>query len=89
MRDENFDIPVTVETAQTGRFLTVTRVGQAADLLLYKWPEDKKGPRHRAALRSLMDAMRDRHAASVAREAFVEAAKEADIFIREGYQFGS
>jgi len=87
MGDKSFDVPVTVETAQTGRFLTVTRVGQAADFLLYKWPEEKKGPRHRAALRAMMDVMQDRQAVAVAREAFVAAAKEADIFIREGHQF--
>ncbi|MFC3207504.1 DUF982 domain-containing protein [Aquamicrobium soli] len=88
MGDKNFDIPVTVETAQTGRFFTVTRVGQAADFLVHRWPEQKKGPKHRAALQALMDVMQERKAVAAAREAFTAAAKEADIFIREGRQFG-
>ena len=31
MRDEDFDLPVTIATEQTGQFLTVTRTAQAAD----------------------------------------------------------
>lgn len=87
MRDENFDVPVTVETAQAGRFLTITRVGQAADFLVHRWPDQKKGPKHRAALQALMDVMQERKAVAAAREAFSAAAKEANIFIREGHHF--
>jgi hypothetical protein len=31
VRDEDFDLPVTIATEQTGQFLTVTRTAQAAD----------------------------------------------------------
>ncbi|MEQ1938633.1 DUF982 domain-containing protein [Mesorhizobium sp. CN5-321] len=87
MRDENFDIPVTVETAQNGRFLTVTRTAQAADFLLHKWP-GKRGPKHRAALQAMMDVMEERKVVAAARKAFTAAAKEAKVFIREGPDAG-
>jgi hypothetical protein len=44
MRDEQFDIPVTIETEHTGRYLTVTRTAQAASFLIERWPVQKRGP---------------------------------------------
>lgn len=82
MRDEQFDVPVTVETAQIGRTFTVTRTAQAADFLLNKWPE-QRGPKYRKALQATMDALEQRKAVDTARRAFTAAAKESDIFIRE------
>ena len=87
MRDENFDIPVTIETGQIGRHLTVTRTAQAASLLVDKWPAER-GPKYRSALKALMDAMDQRKPVEPARKAFVAAAKEADVFVREGRQIG-
>lgn len=83
MPDENFDIPVTIEIEHTGRHLTVTRVGQAARLLTHRWPK-KDGPKHLAAIQTMMVVLQRRKPISAARKAFVEAAKEADIFVREG-----
>lgn len=88
MRDDPFDVPVTVETAQNGRFLTVTRTAQAADLLLHKWP-GKRGPRHRAALQALLDVAEQRKAVASARKAFSAAAREAHVFVREGRDYAS
>lgn len=82
MRDEQFDIPVTVETAQIGRTFTITRTAQAADFLVNRWPEHR-GPQYRKALQAMMDAMEQRKKVDTARRAFTAAAKEADIFIRE------
>jgi hypothetical protein len=87
MRDENFDMPVTVETTQNGRFLTVTRTGQAVDFLMRGWP-NKKGPKHRAALQAMMDVMEERTPVTAARKAFTAAAKEAKVFVREGILIG-
>lgn len=84
MQDEFFDIPVTIETAQVGRFLTVTRTAQAASLLTGKWPE-KTGPKYKSAVKAVLDAMEQRKTVSVARKAFTAAAKEADVFVREGH----
>jgi hypothetical protein len=83
MRDEQFDIPVTIETEHTGRYLTVTRTAQAASFLIERWPVQKRGPKYRSALKVMMDAMEQRKTASVARNAFVGAAKEAGVFIRQ------
>jgi hypothetical protein len=84
MRDENFDLPVTVSTEQTGRFLTVTRTAQAAEFLLNRWPENQRGPEYRSALLALVDVMEQRKTVSVARKAFTAAAKKAKVLIREG-----
>jgi len=43
MRDENFDLPVTIATERTGRFLTVTRTAQAAEFLLNRLPDNIVG----------------------------------------------
>ncbi|RWP70862.1 MAG: DUF982 domain-containing protein [Mesorhizobium sp.] len=84
MRDEQFDIPVTIESEGIGRPLSVTRTVQAASLLVDKWPDEKRGPKYRAALKALIDAMEQRRAVGSARRAFAAAAKEADVFVREG-----
>lgn len=83
MRDEQFDVPVTIETDRIGRHLTVTRTVQAASLLLDKWPDEKRGPKYRSALKAMMDVMEQRKSVAVARKAFVAAAKEADVFVRD------
>ncbi|RUU34959.1 DUF982 domain-containing protein [Mesorhizobium sp. M6A.T.Ce.TU.002.03.1.1] len=84
MRDEQFDIPVTIESERIGRPLSVTRTVQAASLLVDKWPDERRGPKYRAALKALMDAMEQRRAVGSARRAFTAAAKEAHLFVREG-----
>jgi len=88
MRNENFDIPVTVETGDTdapaARERVVTDTIQAAEILLRRWPDDGRGQKYRAALRACMDAMEQRRAVASARKAFVEAAKDAHIFVRAG-----
>ncbi|MHA6687725.1 DUF982 domain-containing protein [Mesorhizobium sp. A556] len=88
MRDEDFDLPVTISTEQTGRLLTVTRTAQAADFLLNRWPETERGVEYRSALQAMMDVMEQRKAVSAARKAFVAAARKAKVFVREGRQFG-
>lgn len=87
MHDEYFDIPVTIETDQVGRHLTVTRTAQAAALLVDRWPVSR-GPKYRSALQCMKDVMEQRKAVSEARKAFAAAAKEAKVFVREGRKFG-
>jgi len=84
MRNENFDIPVTVETDAPGRERVVTDTIQAAEILLRRWPDDGRGQKYKAALRACMDAMEQRRAVASARKAFVAAAKDAHIFVRAG-----
>jgi hypothetical protein len=82
MRDVPFEKPLTVETAHVGRYLTITGTEQAADFLLHEWP-GKRGSKHRAALRAALDVLEQRKAAGEARRAFLVAAKEADVFVRD------
>jgi hypothetical protein len=84
MRDEQFDLPVTIESERTGRFLTVTGTVQAASLLVDKWPDEGRGPKYRSALKAMMDAMEQRRAVGTARRAFTAAAREASVFVRVG-----
>jgi hypothetical protein len=81
MRDEPFDISVTVKA---GRSRVVRSAVQAAFLLVQKWPDRSRGPKYRSALMACMDAMEGRKPAASARRAFTGAAKEADLFVREG-----
>ena len=81
MRNESFDVPVTVET---DRRQAVTDTVQAAGMLLEGWPLDRRGPKYRAALRVCMDVLEQRRAVAGARKAFIAAAKEARLFVRVG-----
>lgn len=78
MRENNFDLPVTISTERTGRLLTVTRTVQAAEFLL------NRGPEYRSVLKAMIDVMEQRKAVSVARKAFAAAARKANVLIREG-----
>ncbi|WP_180375652.1 DUF982 domain-containing protein [Mesorhizobium sp. 8] len=82
MRDVPFDKPLTVETAHVGRYLTITGTEQAADFLLHEWP-GKRGSKHRAALQAALDVLEQRKAVGEARQAFLAAAKESDVFVRD------
>ncbi|UVK40544.1 DUF982 domain-containing protein [Mesorhizobium sp. AR10] len=84
MRDEQFDVSVTIESEPIGSLLTVTGTVQAASLLLDKWPDESRGPKYRSALKAQMDAMEQRRAVGTARRAFTAAAREASVFVSEG-----
>ena len=71
MRDEQFDVPVTIESEGSG--LTVTGTVQAASLLVDGWPDEDRGPKYRSALKAMMDAMEQRRTVGTARRAFTEA----------------
>jgi hypothetical protein len=80
MRDEQFDVPVVIES----HGLTVTGTVQAASLLVDGWPNEERGPKYRSALKAMMDAMEQRRAVGTARRAFTAAAREAHLVVREG-----
>ncbi len=84
MRDEQFDVPVTIESERSGKPLTVTGTVQAASLLVDGWPDEERGPKYRSALKAMMDAMEQRRAVGPARRAFAAAAREAHLVVREG-----
>ncbi|MBZ3695416.1 MULTISPECIES: DUF982 domain-containing protein [Phyllobacterium] len=74
---------VTVETKKIGAYRNITSVEEAAEFLLTDWPA-RHGPTYLAARQVSLDTMEGTRTIDEARAAFIEAAKAADIFIREG-----
>jgi Protein of unknown function (DUF982) len=81
MRNEAFDVTVTIRSSQRDEPSAVTHTVQAAQLLLDRWPEDRRGPKYRAALRACMDVIEQRRAVASARKAFIAAAREAHLLV--------
>ncbi|PIO43110.1 DUF982 domain-containing protein [Phyllobacterium zundukense] len=73
---------VTVETRHVGRYRVIASVDAAADFLAHDWPTEK-GPIHLRARIACLDALENALSADEAREAFIEAAKESGILIRD------
>lgn len=69
--------PLTLSIGSDGH-LTVQTLGDAAALLIRKWPR-KGGNKYREAVKACFDAMRGRIAPEQAREAVLRAANEAGI----------
>jgi hypothetical protein len=84
MRNEHFDVTVTVGNERQGNARVVADTVQAAGVLIEDWPEDRRGPKYRAALRACMDVMEQRKTVASARKAFIAAAREARFFVRAG-----
>ena len=82
MEDKHFDRPVKI---LTGRAFSVSRnvdtTLQAADYLLHKWPVGTAGRKHLQGRLSCMAALEGLTDPRVAREAFEEAADEAEILV--------
>lgn len=77
-----FDRPVSVMLGISMMF-TVDRPAKAADILLRQWPTEG-GEKHHAARTAVLKAMEnpsDPNRAALAREAFEDAAREADILV--------
>lgn len=81
MDDGSWEEPITFETHKLGKYWTVTSTAEAARALMDKWPVGS-GEAYEAALRSCLAAMEGEETPDVAREAFLKAAEEADVFIR-------
>ena len=84
MRTKWFVDPVTVDTDEGARCRVVRDTLHAAEILLRRWPQSKRGREHRIAVIACLDAMSGRNAAATARQAFVAAAKHARIFVQGG-----
>ncbi|KQZ20794.1 hypothetical protein ASD50_21645 [Mesorhizobium sp. Root552] len=86
--DQRFDEPVSLMLG-ISMTCTVDRPAKAADILLRQWPTEG-GEKHRAARAAVLKAMEnpsDPHLAALSREAFEDAAREADILM-ERQPFG-
>jgi hypothetical protein len=75
-----FDKPVVVSVGVFGTVHYVSNAREAADLLLNHWPAP--GSRtHRVARQSCLEVLRGLKDARVAREDFMQAARDADILM--------
>ena len=83
MAEDHFE-PVTIETDQPGRLINVTNIQQVAMRLTARWPATHRGAAYQKAVKACMAHMTGRKNTQRVRAAFIEAAKEADIFVREG-----
>lgn len=82
MAAEHFD-PVTIETDRPGALRNITSTLQVAELLVENWSKPR-GSAFVAAVQASMDHMAGKARAADVRAAFIAAAKEAGIFVREG-----
>ena len=73
-----FDAPVTVLDTGEAREFDVTNTRQAAEILLHRWPNEWSG-RHRAARLACLAVLKGFKPPVLARRAFAEAAREAEI----------
>lgn len=80
MSDGWFSASVPVSTGITGDIQHVFSARQAVDLLNGNW-RDKGSPKHRVALRECLGAMNGDTSVAAARQAFVEAAREARVLV--------
>jgi len=87
MADDHFDV-VTIETEQPGRLLNVTNTRQVAERLTGAWPAAHRGTAYTRAIKACMDNFSGKKNSQAVRQAFIEAAQEANIFVREGPRLG-
>lgn len=86
MVEDHFE-PVTIETDQPGRHFNVTNAKQVAMRLTAKWPTAPKGEAYRKAVLACMSHLDGKKNTEAVQTTFIEAAKEADIFVGEGRHF--
>lgn len=79
-RIKRFCKPVIVQPGRIDRDRVVVTVLDAADVLLHTWPKPNSRARHHA-IRACLAVLRDQKPPRVARQAFVDAAKDARIFL--------
>lgn len=81
MENIRFETPVIVKVDPAGT-MPIYTAKEAAAFLLNNWP-GKRSPKHRAALQACSDAVSGDKPAMAARRAFVVAAREANIFVKD------
>lgn len=77
-----FSKPVPVSVGIIGDVRHVSSARQAVDLLTGNW-RDEGSIKHRAAKRECLAAMNGHAASETARQAFIEAAREARVLIND------
>ncbi|MBA8881097.1 DUF982 domain-containing protein [Phyllobacterium myrsinacearum] len=71
---------VTIQTYHSGKSRNVTSVPEAAEVLLMNWPVHD-GAKLKVARQLCLDALDGKTTITQARAAFIEAAKEAGVFV--------
>jgi hypothetical protein len=71
---------VTIETQHAGKPRNIASVPEAAEVLLMNWPIHD-GVKLKAARQKCLDALDGKVTITECRSAFIEAAKEARIFV--------
>ena len=74
--------PVTFETQKLGVYRTIASAEEAARALLTDWPA-QSGPAFMEAQKACLAVLEGRKAPEAAREAFLAAAEEAGVFVRD------
>ncbi|HEU4985747.1 MAG TPA: DUF982 domain-containing protein [Rhizobiaceae bacterium] len=80
MNEGWFAKPVPVAIGISGEVHNVSNARQAVDVLAQHWPEEGT-QKHRTAHRICLEVLHGMKTPAQAREAFVEAAREADVLI--------
>lgn len=80
MKEAWFSKPVPVAIGVFGEIQNLCNAGQAVDLLAKHW-RSAGSQKHLAALRLCKQALNGDVSAEVARDAFVDAAREAHVFV--------
>ena len=73
--------PVVVETRKVGQRVAISSVERASEYLLHEWPTVEDGPAFNACKEALIRAYDGEVDAEVARDAFIAALQEGNIFI--------
>ncbi len=71
--------PITIESRDIGRYVTIDSTERAAHYILQEWPREESGEVFEAAKRALLDALEAKGSIDYARSAFIAAAEEAQI----------
>ena len=82
MNSGEWEKPITFETSKLGKYWTITSAAEAARALMERWPVDT-GEALEEARRACLMVLEGKEDPAVAREAFIKAAEEADVFIRD------
>ena len=74
--------PITYEEDTRGGFRTIASAEEAALALLTRWPV-KEGKAFFEAQRACLDVLEDKKPPDTSRAAFLKAAEEAGVFVRD------
>lgn len=81
MEDYRAFAPVTVLSRKPGVMIGVNSAYDAAAFILEQWPPERSGPKLTTAKAILLACLAGECSVAAARVAFIEAAREANIYI--------